>query len=94
MKLLSIIHPPTTGLPCANESRTACSRMPFAAEVVDWLRLQVGRQAADAIVRRGMRGQGGFYVRETGPDGVVREFGSRSAETGLCAVRAAVAEGL
>lgn len=68
--------------------------MPFADEVVDWLRLQVGRQAADAIVRRGMRGQGGFYVRETGTDGVVREFGSRSADAGLCAVRAPVAEGL
>jgi len=63
----------------SEESKDLRTLMPFAAEVVDWLRVQLGRDAADTIVRRGMRGQGGFYVREAGPDGVVREFGSRSS---------------
>ena len=51
--------------------------MPETAKVVDWLREQLGKEAADAIVRKGMQGRGGFWMRETGPDGVVREFGSR-----------------
>ena len=50
--------------------------MPVAAEIVDWLRQQLGQQAADAIVLKGKAGRGGFYVAEIGPDGVFREFGS------------------
>ena len=50
--------------------------MPVAAEIVDWLREQLGKQAADAIVLKGKAGRGGFYVAEIGPDGVFREFGS------------------
>ena len=51
--------------------------MPWTAGIVDALRRELGEQAADAIVRKGMQGKGGFWTRETGPDGVVREFGSR-----------------
>jgi hypothetical protein len=50
--------------------------MPETAEIVDWLRQQLGRQAADRIVLRGKQGLGGFYAAEIGPDGVFREFGS------------------
>lgn len=50
--------------------------MSVAAELVDWLRAELGREAADAIVLRGKAGRGGFYVAEIGPDGVFREFGS------------------
>jgi hypothetical protein len=52
------------------------STMPETAEIVDWLRQQLGRQAADRIVLKGKHGQGGFYAAEVGPDGVLREFGS------------------
>lgn len=54
--------------------------MPETARIVDWLRSELGREAADAIVRRGMQGKGGFWVRERCPDGVVREFGGRTVE--------------
>jgi hypothetical protein len=54
--------------------------MPRTAELVDWLRDQVGRDAADAIVRGGMQGRGTFWAQETGPDGVLREFGSRGRD--------------
>ncbi len=50
--------------------------MPATAEIVDWLRAELGQAAADAIVRKAMQGRGGFWARETGPDGVTREFGS------------------
>ena len=52
------------------------STMPETAEIVDWLRQQLGRQAADRIVLKGKHGHGGFYAAEVGPDGVLREFGS------------------
>lgn len=50
--------------------------MPFTAEVVDWLRVQIGKEAADRIVLKGRQGKGCFKAVETGPDGVSREFGS------------------
>lgn len=50
--------------------------MPVAAELVDWLREQLGREYADRLVLDGKQGRGGFYVAEIGPDGVFREFGS------------------
>lgn len=50
--------------------------MPVAAELVDWLREQFGKEYADRIVLDGKAGRGGFYVAEVGPDGVFREFGS------------------
>lgn len=52
--------------------------MPVTAEWVDQLRASIGREAADAIVRKGMAGKGGFWTQEVGPDGVLRTFGSRS----------------
>ena len=52
------------------------STMPETAEIVDWLRQQLGRQAADRIVLKGKHGKGGFYAAEVGTDGVLREFGS------------------
>ena len=54
--------------------------MPVTAEIVDWLRLQLGKEAADRIVLKGKGGKGGFYVAEVGPDGVLREFGSTRAK--------------
>ena len=51
--------------------------MPATAEIVDWLRGQLGKEAADRIVLKGKAGKGGFWVREECPDGQVREFGSR-----------------
>ena len=50
--------------------------MPQTAEIVDWLRAELGQAQADAIVLKGKAGRGGFYVAEIGPDGVLREFGS------------------
>lgn len=50
--------------------------MPVAAELVDWLRGQLGREYADRLVLDGKQGRGGFYFAEIGPDGVFREFGS------------------
>jgi len=50
--------------------------MPVAAELVDWLREQFGREYADRLVLDGKQGRGGFYVAEIGPDGVFREFGT------------------
>jgi hypothetical protein len=55
--------------------------MPVAAELVDWLREQFGREFADKLVRQGQAGRGGFYVAEIGPDGVFREFGSTRSGT-------------
>lgn len=51
--------------------------MPETAKLVDWLRKVVGREKADAQIKAAMAGKGGFWSQETGPDGVVREFGSR-----------------
>jgi hypothetical protein len=50
--------------------------MPQTAEMVDWLRAELGKEVADAIVAKGRAGKGGFYMAEVGPDGVLREFGS------------------
>ena len=50
--------------------------MPHTAAVVDMLRENFGKAYADAIVAKGRAGQGGFYMAEVGPDGVLREFGS------------------
>lgn len=50
--------------------------MPATAELVDWLRAELGKEAADKIVKRGQAGKGGFYAAEIGPDGKLREFGS------------------
>ena len=50
--------------------------MPHTAEIVDWLRVQLGMEAADRIVLKGRHGDGGFYAAEIGPDGVLQEFGS------------------
>jgi hypothetical protein len=54
--------------------------MPVTAWLVDELRRVWGREQADALVRRSMQGQGSIsagnlHSVETGPDGVVREFG-------------------
>lgn len=73
-------HSRATDSPIAQQkmSREEMRRlMPITAEWVDWLRAELGAEAADAIVRAGMRGEGGFWMREQGPDGVWREFGSR-----------------
>ena len=61
---------PTTALLAKLRSRFA--------EDVDELRQALGTAKADAIVRKGMQGRGGFWVREECPDGVVRETGSRT----------------
>jgi hypothetical protein len=59
--------------------------MPVCAEIVDWLRAELGRECADALVAKGKAGQGGFYFAEIGPDGVFREFGS--SRKGRCVER-------
>ncbi len=51
---------------------------PITAAIVDELRKALGTARADAIVRKGLQGRGGFWVREECPDGVVRETGSRT----------------
>ena len=51
--------------------------MPMTARWVDELRAELGQEKADAIVKRGMQGKGGFWACETGPDGVVRQVGSK-----------------
>lgn len=50
--------------------------MPETAEIVDWLRVQLGEAEADRIVLGGKQGKGGFRVVEQCPDGVKRVFGS------------------
>lgn len=55
--------------------------MPQTAEIVDWLRQQLGTAAADRIVLGGKQGKGTFWAQETGADGQVREFGSRRPRT-------------
>jgi hypothetical protein len=50
--------------------------MPVAAQLVDLLRALNGKASADAQIKRAMAWQGGFWVQEAGPDGVVRSFGS------------------
>lgn len=51
--------------------------MPETAAIVDELRQTLGTEWADRLVLGGKHGKGTFFARETGPDGVVREFGSR-----------------
>lgn len=48
--------------------------MPVAAELVDWLREQFGREFADKLVRQGQAGCGVFYVAEIGPDREMRRI--------------------
>jgi len=50
--------------------------MPQSAAIVDWLRQQLGREAADRIVLGGKQGKGTCRLVEVGPDGVERVFGS------------------
>lgn len=50
--------------------------MPQTAEVVDWLRRELGKDWADRIVLGGKVGHGTFRAVEIGPDGQRREFGS------------------
>ena len=64
----------------SGEKKDLRALMPATAELVDWLRQLLGREKADARIKAAMAWQGGFWVQETGPDGVVREFGSRKAE--------------
>jgi len=61
------------------EKKDLRALMPVTAELVDWLRALRGREKADAQIKAAMAGKGGFWVKETGPDGVVREFGSTGA---------------
>lgn len=61
----------------SDEKKDLRALMPATAEMVDWLRQFLGREKADARIKAAMAGKGGFWVQETGPDGVVREFGSR-----------------
>ncbi len=55
--------------------------MPQTASVVDWLRKELGKDAADKLLKSGKAGRCGFWAREIGPDGVEREFGSRNTKT-------------
>ena len=55
--------------------------MPETAAIVDWLRTELGTERADKLLLKGKQGKGGFWARETGPDGQVREFGSRNITT-------------
>lgn len=59
-----------------DEKKDMRTLMPVTAELVDWLRGLMGKEKADARIKAAMAGKGGFWVREKGPDGVVREFGS------------------
>ena len=65
--------------------------MPVTAWLVDELRRVWGREQSDALVRRSMQGQGSIsagnlHSVETGPDGVVREFGQVVQAAGVPAV--------
>ena len=60
----------------SGEKKDLRALMPATAEMVDWLRQLLGREKADARIKAAMAGNGGFWAKETGPDGVVREFGS------------------
>lgn len=51
--------------------------MPVVAEWVDALRKELGKELIDRQIRSGMRGFCTFWAQERGPDGVVREIGSR-----------------
>jgi hypothetical protein len=59
------------------EKKDMRALMPVTADLVDWLRELLGRDRADERIKAAMQGRGGFWVQERGPDGVVREFGSR-----------------
>lgn len=50
--------------------------MPQSAEIVDWLRKELGTAWADRIVLGGKTGKGTCRLSETGPDGQHRVFGS------------------
>lgn len=66
--------------------------MPVAAELVDWLREQLGREYADQLVLNGKQGRGGFYVAEIGPNGVSREF--ESTHSGARGVKGGKGDGV
>ncbi|MEY2685805.1 MAG: hypothetical protein RL375_3 [Pseudomonadota bacterium] len=51
--------------------------MPETAALVDEMRQVLGVEWANRLLLQGKAGKGGFWSKETGPDGVVREFGSR-----------------
>ena len=51
--------------------------MPHTAALVDELRVVLGVEWANRLMLQGKAGKGLFWSRETGADGVVREFGSR-----------------
>lgn len=78
------LGPPSPGtlapLKQMNESKQPKSMrdvMPMTARWVDELRAELGQARANAIVKRGMQGKGGFWACEVGPDGVAREVGSK-----------------
>jgi hypothetical protein len=51
--------------------------MPETAGLVDELRQVLGVEWANRLLLQGKAGKGCFWAQETGPDGVVREFGSK-----------------
>ena len=62
-------------------SKSMRDRMPVTAQWVDLLRLWLGKEAADALIKRSMAGQGtralgSFYVAELTDEGELLEFGS------------------
>lgn len=56
--------------------------MPQTAAIVDELRQALGTDWANRLLRQGQAGRGGFWAQETGPDGVLREFGSKQLRAG------------
>jgi len=52
--------------------------MPKTAELVDQLREAFGAEHIDGLMRQGKVGRGGFWAAEVGPDGELRQYGSRS----------------
>jgi hypothetical protein len=49
--------------------------MPTVAELVDELRLALGRELVDKAIKAGMQGKGAFYATEVGADGQRLEVG-------------------
>lgn len=62
-------------------SKSMRDSMPVTAQWVDLLRLWLGKDAADALLKRSRAGQGtqalgSFYIAELSPSGELLEFGS------------------
>jgi hypothetical protein len=62
-------------------SKSMRDSMPVTAQWVDLLRLWLGREAADALIKRSVKGEGtralgSFYVAELTEAGELLEFGS------------------